>query len=97
MKNAGGDRWEALQREYRQRFENIHNSSIDNSSGSGIIKSGAVSGALDYEGEDYEKAKAHAKRYYNAVRKMTTDVNRIAENAGFSEEFIQSIKDFVFN
>lgn len=88
---------EGLQKEYRQRFENVHNSSIDNSSGSGITKSGAVSGALDYEGEDYEKAKAHAKRYYNAVRKMTTDVNRIAENTGFSEEFIQSIKDFMFN
>lgn len=38
VKNAGGDRWEALQKEYRQRFENVHNSSIDNSSGSGIIK-----------------------------------------------------------
>lgn len=40
---------------------NVHNSSVDNSGGSGIIKSGAISGALDYEGEDYEKAKAHAK------------------------------------
>lgn len=38
VKNAGGDRWEALQKEYRQRFENVHNSSIDNSGGSGIIK-----------------------------------------------------------
>lgn len=76
---------------------NVHNSSVDKSGESGIIKSGAISGALDYEGEDYEKAKAHAKRYYDAVRKMTTDVNRIAENTGFSEELIQSIKDFVFN
>lgn len=39
IKNEDGDRWESLQKEYRQRFESVHNSSIDNSGGSGIIKS----------------------------------------------------------
>ena len=80
-----------------ERRELLSQNSVDISEKSGIIKSGAVSGALDYEGEDYEKAKVHAIRYYDAVRKMTTDVNRIVENTGFSEELVQSIKDFVFN
>ena len=56
--------------------------------------SGAVSGALNPYSEQADK---HAERYYAAVRKMTTDVRRISENTGYSEELIQSIKDFVFN
>lgn len=61
----------------------------------GIMRiSGAVSGALNPYSE---QADEHAKRYYAAVRKMTTDVRRISENTGYSEELIQSIKDFVFN
>lgn len=63
--------------------------------GSGIIKkSGAISGALNPLSQ---RADEHAERYYAAVRKMTTDVKRISENTGYSEELIQSIKDFVFN
>ena len=38
IKNEDGDKWESLQKEYRQKFEKVHNSSIDNSGGSGIIK-----------------------------------------------------------
>lgn len=55
--------------------------------------SGATSGALN---PDSKRADKHAAQYYEAVRKMQTDVKRIAENTGYSEEIIQSIKDFIF-
>lgn len=100
-KDAGAAEPVRLNKEQAQKLEQeklkINKSSIDNLDESGIIKSGAISGALDYEGEDEDRAKIHAERYYNSVRKMTTDVHRIAENTGFPEELIQSIKDFVFN
>ncbi|MBQ7003360.1 MAG: phage minor capsid protein [Oscillospiraceae bacterium] len=82
--------------EYIAKYiENATATPIDFSGGSGIIKkSGAISGALNPLSK---RADEHAERYYAAVRKMTTDVKRISENTGYSEELIQSIKDFVFN
>lgn len=59
----------------------------------GIMYSGAVSGGLKH---DSERAFEHAKRYYESVRHMSTDVKRIAENTGFDEKDIAAIKDFVF-
>ena len=59
----------------------------------GIIKSGAISGAL---APDSSRAQEHAERYYESVRKMTTDVARIARNTGYSESEIQKIKNFIF-
>lgn len=61
----------------------------------GIIEktSGVVSGALN---PDSERADEHAQRYYAAVRKMKTDVLKIAQNTGFSSELVQFIKDFIF-
>lgn len=56
--------------------------------------SGAISGALN---PDSTRADEHAKRYYESVRKMSSDVKRISENTGYSEDLIHSIKDFVFN
>lgn len=41
-------------------------------------------------------AEKHAERYYGLVRSMTTDVARIAENTGYSEDVIQRIKNFIF-
>lgn len=66
---------------------------LQSRSNSGRIISGAISGALN---PDSIEAQKHADRYYEAVRKMTTDVQRIAENTGFDEELIRSIKSFVF-
>ena len=59
----------------------------------GIMYSGAVSGGLKH---DSKRAFEHAKRYYESVRHMSTDVKRIAENTGFDEKEIAAIKDFVF-
>ena len=72
---------------------NFGNSHLQNSAGSGRMYSGAVSGGLD---PDSKQAEKHADRYYDLVRNMTTDVQHIAENTGFDEELIRSIKNFVF-
>lgn len=71
------------------------NSGLTGGGGNGIIRvSGGVTGALDrYSNE----AQEHADKYYEAVRHMKTDVNRIAQNTGFSERDIQNVKNFVFN
>lgn len=61
-------------------------------SGSGNVSS-AVSGALD---PDSERAQEHAERYYEAVRKMSNDYKRIADNTDFSEEDVKRVKSFVF-
>lgn len=55
--------------------------------------SGAISGALNPSSDE---ALEHAERYYEAVRKMTTDTKKIARNTGNSVEDIQKIKDYVF-
>ena len=66
---------------------------VDNSGKSGIIKAGAISGG---HSPDSKEAQKHADKYYESVRKMKTDVKRIAENTGFSKEDISQIKNHVF-
>ncbi|MDO4541487.1 MAG: phage minor capsid protein [Bacillota bacterium] len=60
---------------------------------SGIIKSGAISGAHN---PDSDEAEAHAIQYYAAVRAMKTDCKNIARNTGIPEEKIKEIKSFIF-
>ena len=66
---------------------------VDKAEESGIIKSGAISGALS---PDSKEAQKHAEQYYESVRKMKTDVSKIAKNTEFSEEDILQIKNHVF-
>ncbi len=66
---------------------------LEKSTESGIIKSEAISGALNPISDEAEK---HAKTYYQAIRKMTPYCKRIAENTGYTEEQIKEIKDFIF-
>ncbi|MBQ4397581.1 MAG: hypothetical protein II828_08670 [Clostridia bacterium] len=82
------DRWNAL---YGQNYDRQIPSVWDlkNAADGGRI----VSGGLN---PDSDEAEDHAKRYYASVRKMSTDVRRIAENTGFDEDLIHSIKSFVF-
>lgn len=56
--------------------------------------SGGISGARNPYGD---KAQEHANKYYGLVRSMKTDVPKIAEATGFSEDEIQKVKDFIFN
>ncbi|MDE5588716.1 MAG: phage head morphogenesis protein, partial [Acetatifactor sp.] len=67
--------------------------SIEKSHESDTIKTKEISGALN---PGSERAEAHAERYYESVRKMKTDVKRIAENTGYPEKEIRRIKDFIF-
>lgn len=52
-----------------------------------------VTGAIDANSKEASK---HAKQYYAAVRKMNTDVQRIASNTGWKPEVIKIIKNHVF-
>lgn len=66
---------------------------LANTGKSGIMNAGAISGTLN---PDSPRAIAHAERYYEAVRSMTTDVERISLNTGYPPDVIQQIKDFIF-
>lgn len=66
---------------------------VANPNSNGIIKSGAISGALD---PDSDRAQAHAAQYYQAVRHMKTDCEKIAHNTGFSRQEIETVKKYVF-
>ena len=67
-----------------------HSAGLTSGGESGKIK---TSGALNHNSDE---AYEHAEKYYEAVRKMKTDVKRISQNTGYSEELIQQIKDFIF-
>lgn len=81
----------------REQAKNLQDSVLNrvaNSGNGGIIRvSGAISGALN---PNSKEAQEHADQYYESVRHMTNDINRIAKNTGFSEELIDHIKKFIF-
>ena len=60
---------------------------------SSIIKAEKVSGALNPNSQQVQK---HADRYYEAVRHMKTDVEKIANNTGLDKNDISNIKDYIF-
>ena len=89
----GDGTWETERKKVLKAYGAKKND-VDNSGKSGIIKSGAISGARNPYGD---KAQEHAKKYYGLVRSMKTDVSKIAKTTGFSENRIQEVKDFIFN
>lgn len=99
MGAAGLDTSEAKAKvkEWRGRKNNFLSNRITlgvaNQGNDDIIKSGAISGALD---PDSDRAQAHAKQYYEAVRHMKNDCVKIARNTGFSKQEIETIKRYVF-
>ena len=60
---------------------------------SGIITSGAISGALNPYSKEAER---HAVQYYESVRHMKTDIKRISDATGISQDKIEKIKQHVF-
>ena len=82
--------WKALKEDF---LSNRVIWGIENAENDGIIKSGAISGALD---PDSDRAQVHAARYYETVRHMKNDCERIARNTGFTKEDIQTVKRYVF-
>lgn len=66
---------------------------IENNSKNDIMKSGAVSGALDPYSEEGQN---HANQYYESVRHMKADTKKISENVGWSQGSIEKIKEHIF-
>lgn len=60
---------------------------------SGKIIKRVASGALDF---DSKEASAHAERYYESVRHMKSDAQRIAKNTGLSVQDVLAVKHFLF-
>jgi hypothetical protein len=74
-------------------WEKFREKSVAKSGGNAKMISGAISGARNPYGK---AADTHAKKYYGLVRKMSTDVSRISETTGYSEDEIQAIKNYLF-
>ena len=53
-----------------------------------------ASGAIPRD--DVTRMSEHANRYYEEIRKRTSDVEKIAKNTGFSIDDIKTIKQHVF-
>ena len=66
---------------------------LDFSAESGIINTGAISGALNPMSK---KAEQHAAQYYEAVRHMKTDTARISQATGIAKDKLDKIKEHVF-
>ena len=66
---------------------------VEKSGKSGIMKSGALSGAHNPQSD---QAQEHAEKHYEAVKRMKTDIKHISANTGFSEDDITKIKNHVF-
>lgn len=68
-------------------------SGVDKSAESGIINTGAISGALNPYSKEAEK---HTVQYYEAVRHMKTDTQKISAATGIGQDKIDKIKNHVF-
>lgn len=55
--------------------------------------SGAVSGARNPNGKAAEE---HAIRYYEEIRKRTSDIDKIANTTGYTKEEVQKVKNYIF-
>ena len=62
-------------------------------SNSGIINTGAISGALNPVSPQAEQ---HAKRYYEFIRKTKSDISKISAHTGISADKIEKIKNHIF-
>lgn len=69
------------------------NKHIAKSADSGIMKTEKVSGALNPLSS---KAEEHATRYYESVRHMKTDTEKISKATGISKDKLDKIKKHVF-
>lgn len=63
---------------------------VSNDVESGIM---AVTGALD---PNSKRASQHADRYYESIRHMSSDINKIANTTGWKRESIEKIKKHIF-
>ena len=74
---------------------NGKNGSIIDTGGGGVDENiSGASGAILRN--DTERMDAHAKRYYEEIRKRKSDIAAIAKNTGFSVEDVEKVKKHVF-
>jgi hypothetical protein len=62
-----------------------------------------IENLLDYTGasgaiprKDRDRMDEHAELYYEEIRKRNSDIKKIAENTGYSEKEIETIKNHLF-
>ena len=72
---------------------NITLKPLDKGGRSSIMNTGAISGALNPYSKEAEK---HAVQYYESVRHMKTDTQKISAATGISRDKIDKIKNHVF-
>ena len=73
--------------------------SVAKDNGSGIMSSGAISGALTDRNDPLgEKRRRHADTYYESIRNSKKDsfVKTISKNSGLSEAYISKVYNHVF-
>lgn len=94
-KKAGDEVYKGWEEKFRKLTIKAEN--LEKSLESGIIESREISGAISGARNPYgKKAEAHAKMYYDEIRKRSSDVSAIAHTTGFDEDTIQRIKNYVF-
>ncbi|MCX7842861.1 MAG: minor capsid protein [Clostridia bacterium] len=74
-------------------YEQWYKGYVVNKNNSGIINTGAISGALNPYSKEANK---HAVQYYDSVRRMKSDSIKIADNTGYKPENILKIKEHIF-
>lgn len=106
METASPEEWREYvlyKKELEKRYNHNHDpktgrfaskSGLTNAAASdNMYNSGAVSGALS---PDSKRAEKHAEQYYESVRHMKTDTDKISRNTGISKDKIEKIKNHLF-
>lgn len=83
-------------RDYVNRVQKtIDFSNVKNETLSPVFREKVISGARIVDNYSKE-AKAFAKMYYEEIRHMSTDVEKISKNTGYSIDTISKIKNYLF-
>lgn len=81
----------------KKALQNITKRDIINKKKVENVKSGAFYGALNPENDkDFKRCEEHARKYYEEIRKRTTDISSISKNTGMDEEVIRAVKQHIF-
>lgn len=79
--------------EWQKSFVDGDASNLTNVSSDDTLQMGALSGALN---PNSKQASEHAVRYYESVRKMSTDCEAISNKTGYALSFVQDVKNHLF-